>query len=214
MYKPVPSSIRSIRGLFIVVALAALALFLSPLLYSRTLFTMPMLNAGLVYTFVGGLLAAFLVSRGHTLARHVSWTVLPLLLLFFPLGTLVAGMIIVAMRKPEARDYLNGDWEPPVGWKADLSDQRRRRELRSMLLGIPLGLLGAFGAFYATLLVCQLGSEGLAQVGWIFCLLTVPVGIMFGAVVGITLAHIGKPSNLIEKNSDTQGSDSLGEEKS
>ncbi len=196
MSKPIPRAIRSIRGLFFVAAFSALALFLSPLLYAERLFTSVTMNVGLAYTFLGGVVSAMLVMRGHPLARHVSWTVLPLLLLFFPLGTLVGGMIIAAMRNAEARDYLNGLWEPPTGWRADLAWRRHRREVLGIVFAVPLGLLGAVGAFYATWFVCKLGSdklgsEGLVQVGWLFCFFTIPLGIFLGAMLGMTLANVG-----------------------
>jgi hypothetical protein len=55
---------------------------------------------------------------------------------------------------------------------------------------------GAIGAFFATAFACGLvdwvrgagGGDGIVTVGWLFCLITVPIGFFYGGGFGLYLA--------------------------
>jgi hypothetical protein len=60
----------------------------------------------------------------------------------------------------------------------------------TMILG---GLAGAVLAFFATYYACVLHSREAVQVGWIFCIVTIPVGACIGgALAGLVTARIVK----------------------
>lgn len=60
------------------------------------------------------------------------------------------------------------------------------------------GAIGAVAAFFATYYACVLidlargasGGNGVVTVGWLFCFITVPAGLICGGYIGLALGRI------------------------
>lgn len=72
-------------------------------------------------------------------------------------------------------------------------------DFTSAIASVVGAVVGTIVAFFATYYACVLvdawngaaGGDGLATVGWLFCVVTIPVGLYCGAYMGHAIAQIG-----------------------